>query len=80
MEKKWHVHLHMSFFCCTFAADFEPRMDLTACNLVKIMLKLVPQDRNSHLWLFCLLLLFSWYLHDQEKKQKLNTNFAETFI
>jgi len=29
----------MCDFCCNFAADFEMRMDLTACNLAKKMLK-----------------------------------------
>ena len=36
----------MCNFCCTFAAEFEWRMDLTACNLVKKMLKLVPQEET----------------------------------
>ena len=38
--------LRMSKNCCNFAADLEKRMDLTACNLVKKMLKLVPQDQT----------------------------------
>ena len=41
--KKMPKCLHICNFCCTFAADFEKRMDLTACNLVKTMLKLEPQ-------------------------------------
>jgi hypothetical protein len=36
----------MCNFCCNFAADLKQRMDLTACNLVKTMLKLVPQDQT----------------------------------
>lgn len=36
----------MSKNYCTFAPDFKPRKDLTACNLVKTMLKLVPQDQT----------------------------------
>ena len=36
----------MCNFCCNFAADLKQRMDLTACNLVKTMLKLVPQAKT----------------------------------
>ena len=36
----------MSKKSTTFAAEFESRMDLTACNLVKTMLKLVPQAKT----------------------------------
>jgi len=51
-KKKMPFYLHMSKKSSIFAADFERRMDLTACNLVKTMLKLVPQDQTVTCGLF----------------------------
>ena len=35
MQENKSKNLHMSKKSSTFAADFEKRMDLTACNLTK---------------------------------------------